>query len=128
MTTSPGFRRSRDRAGSLTRFRSSGTYRNRHTGADDGVQEASLPDDEPPQHSSGRRLDVIAFSRTPRLHLPSSSTPFPAGDLRHVLSVLGDVLFVLQQLVANRLFGIGGARSQLWQPIDHIPDEMEPIE
>ena len=55
-------------------------------------------------------------------------TPLPVGDLGHVLSVLGDVLLVLKQLVPYRLLGIGGAGPELRQPINDVAEEVKPIE
>ena len=51
----------------------------------------------------GRRVGAVALDR-------ARPTPSPVADLRHVVAVLGDVLLVLDQLVADRLLGVGGAR------------------
>lgn len=74
------------------------------------------------------RLDVVAFRR------PSSSgfrfvlSPSPAADLRRVLTVLVDILFVIDESVADRLFGICGSGSQLRHPVDDVLDEIKTVD
>src|SRR4029450_7085127 len=53
--------------------------------------------------------------------------PAPLPDLGHVLAVPGDVLLVLDQLVANGLLGVRGARAQLGDAIDDVLEQMETI-
>src|SRR5262245_10289362 len=54
--------------------------------------------------------------------------PAPAGDLRHVLAVLLDVLLVLDELVADGLLGPGGAAAEPRHAIDHVLHQVEAIE
>src|SRR5262249_25461694 len=56
------------------------------------------------------------------------ATPAPPGDLGHVVAVLADVLLVLDRLVADRLLRVRRSRPQLWQPVDHVGDQVEAIE
>ena len=77
-------------------------------------------------------ISVARFmTLSPSVDGPPSSLPLSpcphcqSGDLGHVLAVLGDVLFVLEQLVANRLLGIGGAGPKLRQPIDDVAERDE---
>src|SRR5262244_2381905 len=72
-------------------------------------------------------LYVIAFRRGSPLRSPACLTPLPVGNFRHVLTVLGDVLLVLKQLVVNRLFGIGGAGAKFWQPINDVAEDANTI-
>src|SRR6476620_10981589 len=71
---------------------------------------------------------VVAFGRGPPSLLHFSLIPLPVGDLGHVLSVLGDILLVLKQLLSYRLFGIGGAGSKLRQAINDVAEKMKSIE
>lgn len=50
----------------------------------------------------------------------SSVRPLPIENLRHVLSVLGDVLPVTNELVAEKLFGVGSDELKLWDAIDDL--------
>src|SRR4029077_13545781 len=71
-----------------------------------------------------RYSDVVSLRRGSPPCLRFHSTPLPVDDLGHVFAVLGDVCFVLKELVANRLFGIGGTGPELRQPINHVAEEM----
>src|SRR5215467_11070607 len=73
------------------------------------------------------KSDVVAFCRTGGSR-PSSVSPRPTRDLGHIVPVTGDVLLVLDELVANCLLGISGARTELGDTIDHIADEVETVE
>ena len=50
----------------------------------------------------------------------SSVRPLPIENLRHILSVLGDVLPVINELVAEKLFGVGSDELKLWGTIDDL--------
>src|SRR5262249_10476210 len=54
--------------------------------------------------------------------------PLPAGDLRHVVAVAGDVPPVLDELVADGLLGVGGACPQLGHAVDDVLHEVEAVE
>ena len=54
-------------------------------------------------------------------------SPFPALDFGHVIAVPANELLVLNQLVANRLLGVCGPRSELWYAINHVGYEVEAI-
>jgi len=60
--------------------------------------------------------------------LSLNSLPFPVPNFRHVLAVFGDVVFVFEELVADVLLGVGGRRSQLRQPVQHVAKQMKPVE
>src|SRR6516162_1459611 len=74
---------------------------------------------EPPANQS----DVVrpgvgdSWAAGPGLHLLA---PPPAGDFRHVVAVLANVLLVLYQLVSQRLLGISCSTTQLRQSVDHV--------
>src|SRR6185369_3878769 len=78
--------------------------------------------------AASRGSDVVGFGRSatrgPRLLF----RPPPPGDLRHVVTVLLDVLPMLDQLVADRLLEVRGPRTELRHAVDHVLHEMEPIE
>ncbi len=48
-----------------------------------------------------------------RAYKPALCTPLPIADLRHVVAVLADVMFVFHEFVLDGLFGVGGPRAQL---------------
>ena len=54
--------------------------------------------------------------------------PAPVLDLGHVVAVAGDVLLVLDQLVAESLLGISGHIAELRHPVDHVRRQMKPVE
>src|SRR5208337_3881537 len=71
--------------------------------------------------------DVIGLRRTNRRgsRFPS---PGPAGDLGHIVPVSGDVFLVVDELIPDRLLGVGGPRSELRHAIDHVAHKVEAIE
>src|SRR5262249_16891171 len=75
---------------------------------------------------SPQTSDVVGLRRTNpdgRRFLP----PPPPGDLGHVVAVAADVLFVRDQLIADRLLGVGRAFSKLRDAIDHVADQVKAI-
>src|SRR5262249_12954570 len=54
--------------------------------------------------------------------------PSPAGDLGHIVAVPADELLVVDELVADRLLGVSGARSKLRHAVDHVAYQVEAIE
>src|SRR5262249_16111521 len=65
------------------------------------------------------RSDVVGLCGThPRgsRFLP----PPPAGDLGHIVAVPGDELLVVDELVADRLLGVSGARTKLRHAVDDV--------
>lgn len=54
--------------------------------------------------------------------------PLPIPNLRQVLAVLRDVLFVLDELVANGLLGVGGMGTERGHAINHVGDEVKAIQ
>src|SRR5438045_1763340 len=54
--------------------------------------------------------------------------PSPAGNLGHVIAVPGNVLLVVDELVADCLLGISGPRSELRHAVDHVADQVETVE
>src|SRR5664279_1361052 len=54
--------------------------------------------------------------------------PGPVADLRKVPAVLDGVEIVLNELVRHLLPEVVRGRAELRQPVDDVPDEMEPIE
>ena len=53
--------------------------------------------------------------------------PLPIADFRHVLAVFGDVSLVFDKLVADGLFYKGSAGTKLWNTVNSIGNEMEPV-
>src|SRR5215467_1849730 len=64
-------------------------------------------------------LDVVGLSGTDRCRA-CFLTPPPARDLWHVVAVSADVCLVVDQLVADRLFGVGGSRPELGYTVDDV--------
>ena len=64
----------------------------------------------------------------PLRHAVSCDGPLPIADLRHIITVCGDVLFVLDQLIAYRLLRIGREVAKLGHAIDDILDPMEAVQ
>src|SRR6266567_492387 len=60
--------------------------------------------------------------------LAMQATPQPVADLRHILTMLRNVLLVLQEFVADRLFGIRRAGSEPRDAVNDIGHEMEPVQ
>src|SRR5262245_4529797 len=56
------------------------------------------------------------------------SSPFPIGDLGHIVAVSANKLLVLNELVANCLLGICSSRSKLRHAVDHVAYQVEAIE
>src|SRR5262245_50301490 len=55
-------------------------------------------------------------------------TPLPAGNLGHVVTISADVLLVVDELVADGLLRVCRACAELGHAIDHVADQMEPIQ
>src|SRR5262245_62321116 len=54
--------------------------------------------------------------------------PSPAGDLGHIVTVPGDELLVVDELVADRLLGVSGARPEPRHAVDDVAYEVKAIE
>src|SRR5215475_1666452 len=73
--------------------------------------------------------DIIALRRTGTPGLCGFGLPPPpTADFGCVLAVLVDILLVVDQRVADRLFGIGRTRAQLRNAVYHISHQMEAVE
>src|SRR5262245_60799711 len=59
---------------------------------------------------------------------PASGVPGPLADLGQVLTVLADVLLVLDQLVPDHLLRVGGPLAELGDAVDHVADQVEAVE
>lgn len=57
----------------------------------------------------------------------SFRAPFPAADCRHVVAILFNILAMFDQLLANCLFEICSACTELRQPVDDVLDQMEAV-
>src|ERR1700720_669407 len=75
----------------------------------------------------GNASNVVGLRRTGRFGRRTAS-PRPAADFRHVVTIAGNILAVLDQPVADRLLGIGGPRAQPRQPVDHGAHQVETVE
>ena len=53
--------------------------------------------------------------------------PLPVGDLGQVHAVRGDVLPVLDELIAHLLHSVGAAVAELGQALDDVDDEVEAV-
>src|SRR5207244_7399057 len=74
------------------------------------------------------RNETAVASVIPGLNSRSDFLPLPVPNLWHVLPVLGDVLPVLKELVADGLLRVGRFRAKLRHAVDHVLDEMEAVE
>ena len=54
--------------------------------------------------------------------------PLPVADFRHILTVAGDVLLVLDQLVARQLPEVSPFVAQLRNTVDRVHHQMKAIE
>lgn len=72
--------------------------------------------------SSAASTDSHA-STSPRCH----PGPSPLPDLRHVFAMLGDVVFMLDTLVAEGLPGVVGLRTAQADAVDDISDEVKAV-
>src|SRR6185503_13966091 len=54
-------------------------------------------------------------------------TPFPAEDEWMILATFIDVMAMLDERVADGLFGVSGARTELRKAVNHVLHEMEAI-
>src|SRR6202171_5746532 len=54
--------------------------------------------------------------------------PFPIPDFRQVVSTLTDVLFVLDELVAQELFEMRANALQAGDAVDHVAREVKSIQ
>ena len=54
--------------------------------------------------------------------------PFPVTDLRHILTVLTDIMVMRQELVAQILLDSGDAIAQLRKSVNHIINKMVAIQ
>ena len=52
----------------------------------------------------------------------------PIPDLRHVLAVLRDIAFMINQLVAHQLLEVSTLGTQLGHTIDYIHDQVKPVQ
>ena len=57
-----------------------------------------------------------------------SQAPFPIANFWHVFAVFVNIVLMVEQLVADRLFGIGSTRPQTRHTIDHIADQVKEVE
>src|SRR5437763_9918449 len=70
--------------------------------------------------------DVVGLGR-PDVRSRSLLPPSPTGNLGHVIAIPGNVLLVVDELVANRLLRIGGPCSELLHAVDHVADQVETV-
>src|SRR5262245_5200023 len=73
-------------------------------------------------------LDIVSFRGSCAGAQGLFESPFPTGNLRHVVAVTSDVLLVFDQLLMNRLLEVGSARTKLRQTIDYVLHQMEPVQ
>src|ERR1700733_12360306 len=52
----------------------------------------------------------------------------PVANMRHVVAMFVDVELVLDELVAQPLLLVTGDAVKLWNTVEHIACEMEPVE
>src|SRR5262249_31608458 len=70
--------------------------------------------------------DVVGLGGTGHFRACFLSPP-PARDLRHVVAVPADVCLVVDQLVADRLFGVRSSCPKLGDAIDDLTHQMEAV-
>src|SRR5262245_50598719 len=88
----------------------------------------SLPLDREHVRRSQAGSDIVGFRRTNRRCGGRLLSPPPAGDLGHVVTIAGDELLMVDELVADRLLGVGGPRPKLRHAVDHVAYQVEAIE
>src|SRR5271154_1694181 len=54
--------------------------------------------------------------------------PLPILDVRHVVAIRVDILFVLEQLVAQMLLKMSADALQTWNAIDRVARQMKAVE
>src|SRR5262245_40709006 len=71
--------------------------------------------------------DVVGLCRAKarRRRFPA---PLPARDLGHVVTIPADVLLMVNELVADRLLGIGCTCPELGHAVDHVADQVEAVQ
>src|SRR5262249_33282270 len=75
-----------------------------------------------------RTLNIIPFCRSAAAAGGRLRPPPPARVFRHVVAMLADIVLVLDEPISQRLLEVGGASAELRQPIDHVHDQMEPVQ
>src|SRR6266536_2615450 len=73
------------------------------------------------------RSNVVGLCRTDPCESRFLSPP-PTGDLGHIVAVSGDELLMVDELVADRLLGVSGPRSEPRHAVDHVAHQVEAIE
>src|SRR5262245_65743371 len=74
------------------------------------------------------RSDVVRLRRRTNCCRGSRLLPPPpAGDLGHIVTIAGDELLVIDELVADRLLGVRGPRPQLRHAVDHVGYQVEAL-
>src|SRR5213593_3794318 len=91
----------------------------------------------PLRHDSGVHWMLSLFTATVVSHVvcfrgtaPRGAaflTPSPSEDERVVLASFVDVLAVFEEGVVDGLLGVGGARTELGQAVNHVLHQMEAI-
>src|SRR5437763_4099064 len=78
--------------------------------------------------SCGRYWGKVQQRATGLICLVIQAPPLPVAYLRQILPMYCDVLLVLQQLVTDRLLGIRGACTELWNAVNHVRDKVEAVQ
>src|ERR1700722_12704193 len=71
---------------------------------------------------------VDSVGSSPLSLLRFAWTPFPVTNLRQVLAVPVDVLLVLNQFILHLLFEVRPLGAQVRQAIDHVLNQVEPVQ
>src|ERR1043165_6054451 len=73
-------------------------------------------------------LRIQAQAGSPLSFRCSPLPPFPISDLRQVLAVFVDVVFMVNQFVTQGLFGVRRPRPQAGHAVNHIPHHMKSVQ
>lgn len=56
-----------------------------------------------------------------------SDIPFPISDLRHIKTILSNILLVFNKLVLHELVEISACVSKLWKSFDNFHNKVETV-
>src|SRR6266496_4340604 len=71
---------------------------------------------------------LVAGTRIEHEDFHSSVRPLPVLHLRHIITVLACILFVLHQFASQELSKVGTYALQLWNPIHHVSRKVKAIQ
>ena len=67
-------------------------------------------------------LHIVSFCGAPSSLGRAALPPSPTTDLGHVITIFGNVLFMLDEFVVDGLLGVRRASFEFRHAVDHIVD------